>query len=364
VTGPNEPHDLIHQVVFGWVQRGTGHEMGVYASSYPAGSPWPDRWWDRLDRYGRLIPSQTDSGSYLPESTLTYLTFEDGLAALLRRTPLGSLGRNFSHALVGPADVIERFALAIDEWPFWFDRTRQRQLIALSPQELADTLGSAVAREPDPAIREWVQAVQDQLDLQPGRPVTVVGLYPWHALPVLCRLIDPYRHGPYVGTFATYEASDTDESPDDPAIVFVPVLPGAGTTARARVFPLESVPEELHFIPSEPVRQSVPMGELLPAVVHAPVASGDTPSTPDPADADTRPGWLPRQPSHAVQRTRRKLTPVMVVTLVLVFLAGLLIGQLLSGPSIPALPSIPPAAQPVAPAPYCVAPHPAGIYVR
>lgn len=251
---PEGTEQWVDQVVFGFARTIGGREMGVCASSFPSGSAGPGMWHERVKEYFRLGADRSGSTAYAPVLALSYLEFGDGTGAVLRRVASGDLGRNVSHALVGPAADLAPLALYLDDWSGWRGRPPQGQMEPVPLSELialVQRTAAALDREAAAHAAHAVPVVRALLD-GPGSGVTVVNVGSAPPLPLLRiirRVLDPLlnRSTPAVRwTFSTFELTDERSRRDLPTFVFLPSTPFAGETTHMRVYLDDLLPADEH----------------------------------------------------------------------------------------------------------------------
>lgn len=242
--------DLVHQIFIGLGGRG----MHALASSFPR-DELHERWEQILVPYVRL---QSFDQRDPPRVTFSYLTFDDGNSAILRRVDEGdSPGRNNGHALVGSAAVLGPRALSLTATVRWAttpeDMGRELYPIDQWDDVIPLPAGVDVAKEyTEPASRLIAHVLAD-----PRAKISVIGVEHDLALPALTlfeNVLKPvFATEPPIRSwsFSTYEVRDADLGPGTPLpeVIFLPGVPGgAGETHHERIFPGESsgVEDEYH----------------------------------------------------------------------------------------------------------------------
>jgi hypothetical protein len=163
----------IDQAFFGWSvesgqQRVLRHTFDDAADAA--------RWQHRLQAHIRLQPLP---GVDLPPTALSYFAFPDGTAAVLRRVNVGiTAGRNNSHALIAPAELLTPRA-ALGMWFFadWLAEPPVVPLSRLSAQLVAGAVQVADDRLFPMACAHTAQLVPVIAGLlaDPSTPISIVG---------------------------------------------------------------------------------------------------------------------------------------------------------------------------------------------
>ncbi|GAB3738773.1 hypothetical protein GCM10027598_67400 [Amycolatopsis oliviviridis] len=116
MTGDTVTGQVVHHVL---VREDRSVGMSIVNSSMDASDdagPLKAWWEEQLAPHYRL----KDGTGTPPEEAFTFTHLEDGQAAVLRRLAGGSgIGRNFCHAVVGPASVLDEIALPATLWRGW-----------------------------------------------------------------------------------------------------------------------------------------------------------------------------------------------------------------------------------------------------
>ena len=297
MTGP-----VIHQIVFDNQQGlrpvacSTDERNAVDRWSY-----WLERF-NRLESYDDVAP---------PRAALSYILMGTDEAAVLYRWRDAdtSPGRNPSHALVGPPDVLTvPVALGLARWPDWRDVPRSGRLPVLSPDGMTefarqgeDDCRAWARRNPEPVLRV-VTALLERPDL----PISVIGATPEASVPLMGAL---YAIGkPYVAnygsshnlirnwTFSTYEHDHRASVSGLPEVVFLPATPRAQGEHRRSVVDLDS---RLPATASPPARADAEMMYNAFVVGKEPVAAVASGRRGVGASVDARTGEHPSDVSAA-----------------------------------------------------------------
>ncbi|MFG1993037.1 caspase family protein [Actinoplanes sp. NPDC048988] len=237
----------IDQIFFGWST--TGHRLAPLNWSFTEADA-SQRWFQRLRSHLRLLRV---GGAELPDAALSYFSFEDGLAAVVRRVNEGdSAGRNNSHALIGPADALAaEAALGMSLWTGWRSDDP-------SPAILEPMLGGALRQATRVAEKRLLPrlagrsadltGVLAQLLADPAGPISVIGC-PDAARPAvlwgLARIAARIRLSVPDWSFSTYEDRHDAGVEDLPRFVFLPVLPQTGVSVGRTVVDVEHPSEQL-----------------------------------------------------------------------------------------------------------------------
>lgn len=228
--------NLVHQAFFGW-SRDAG--MSIMASSFPIGSE-TQRWQRRLQGHVRLQPGP---GTELPGHALSYIDFDDGTAAVVRRVDTGvSPGRSSAHVLIGSTAVLDvPAALALANWEGW--RAKIDSMPWLAP--VSPAFFSDIAHEFQ-LMQEQVRHCQSELIIvlarileRPGAPLSIIGCRDEYRLPVVWGLraaADGYLRQQFGiarrWSFSTYEVRHDVFIENLPEIVFLPVKPQLDVVVR------------------------------------------------------------------------------------------------------------------------------------
>ena len=239
MTGPIvDTH--VNQAYFAWRPDGG---LGLVVSSYldPAQD---EKWHHRLKGSVRIYPV---AGTPLPTAGFSYLVFDDGSAAWIRRATAGvSEGRNNSRALIGRAEVLDfPAAVGLSLRSGWTDGPpptgQSAPISAEKIRETAGTAGGLLSSVPD--CQDDVAVVLAGLFANPAGPLSVIGgvererlAIVW-ALHRIAEIYLPQRFRDRADwSFSTYEDRHDTGAGDLPGIVFLPAAqPGAGTINRTIV---------------------------------------------------------------------------------------------------------------------------------
>jgi hypothetical protein len=233
--------ETVHQAYFGWSHDGRGLTVLGYSFSNEADA---EQWLQRLKTHIRLQPVR---GTDPPSHALSYLEFKDGNVAVLRRIASGySEGRNDSHALIGPADVLDvPLALGLGEWNGWEDRPPSKRFIQTVPVRQLPSPTSTTQR-----LRPLVERFEDELRAvltrlldDPGELLSVIGCADENRLAMVWALretADRYVRERFGvnrrWSFSTYEHRHDNTVVGLPEIVFLPAKQeGAPQVDRATV---------------------------------------------------------------------------------------------------------------------------------
>ncbi|MBU2667033.1 hypothetical protein KOI35_26320 [Actinoplanes bogorensis] len=216
------PH--LHQIAFG-VSPGRG--LGPLAASLPVDD---SGWIARLELHIRLKGFLDQP---MPATALSHIDLGGGRSAVVRRwnTP-GASGRNRSHALVGPSDVLRPArTIGLHNWRWPSDVTPGERLPTVSADEVLAAADQGVAglrdaaRDvPDDVASAWLARLLDD----PETPACVVGCADDLRLPLLwlthAASAAYLRHHGYdrPWTFSTYETEASGAVPGTPDVVFAP----------------------------------------------------------------------------------------------------------------------------------------------
>ncbi|WP_143264072.1 hypothetical protein [Amycolatopsis kentuckyensis] len=236
----------VHQAFFGWSYEDKA--LTLRAHSFPRQGD-AQRYYRRLEPHIRLRPV---GDRPLPATALSYFVFDDGTAAVLRRVVDGnSVGRNNSHALIGPSALLGvEVALALGDSPEWRSRVWQDEVPAgyQLPPLPADvcTVDSAAAdrlAEPLVGLERDLVAVLTRLLDDPAAPLSVIGCRERDRLTMvwalrsvadsyLCDRLGVRRQW----SFSTYEIRHDVSIAGLPEIVFLPEKPSSvGVVQRTTV---------------------------------------------------------------------------------------------------------------------------------
>ncbi|MEU4245883.1 hypothetical protein AB0F15_00560 [Amycolatopsis sp. NPDC026612] len=224
--------NAVQQAFFGWSHDDNG--LTVLAHSFLQRED-AQRYHRRLEPHLRLRPVGDNA---VPAMALSYFDFGDGTAAVLRRVHTGhSIGRNDSHAFIGPSEVLNvRTALSLGESPLWKDK--------VSPGYQMPGLSANLFTGGDAAIEElFHRSVQLETELvvvlsrlldQPTAPLSVIGLRDRDRLPMVWALAaaaDLYLRDELrlarLWSFSTYEDRHDASVDRLPEIVFLPEKPSS-----------------------------------------------------------------------------------------------------------------------------------------
>lgn len=225
--------DLAH---FAWRRDGG---LRMVSSSY-LDSALVERWDQRLQNRVRMYPVP---GTSMPSAGFSYLLFEDGYSAWVRRATTGvSEGRNNSLALIGPAEVLDfPAAIGLSARPGWPDEPPADGQTAPMP---TSSIREAAARSDlVPFVRDYEQHVTLVLAgllANPAAPLSVIGAEERERLVILSalhRIAEVYLPRRFQDrrswSFSTYEDKHDTGAGKLPGVVFLPApQPGAGTIKR------------------------------------------------------------------------------------------------------------------------------------
>ncbi|RSM69643.1 hypothetical protein DMH04_45820 [Kibdelosporangium aridum] len=229
----------VEQILFGLTAHG-----GIGPVDWSGGLRQQDvhDWDARLNRYNRLSPTYIQSEQWVPDEAFSYFEYPDGSAALLARFRSGEVGRNNSHALIGPARALAPYALYLSDWDGWRREPVRGQLSPASREKWAQL----VARWQDSALlsageyraplRNLVRAV---LATEPTYFAVLNHPRPLPLLTLARGVLGPVLPD-FPWTFSTYEVSDTSSEaspqiPGAPRFWCVRSRPDSGLTERHRV---------------------------------------------------------------------------------------------------------------------------------
>ncbi|WIX92965.1 hypothetical protein [Amycolatopsis sp. DG1A-15b] len=289
------------------------------------------------------------SGQPLPATALSYFEYDDGTAALLRRVVDGnSVGRNNSHALIGPADLLSvEVALALGDSPAWRSRVWRDEvpdghpLPSLSAEVC--TMDSAAAgrrAETSPGLERDLVTVLTRLLDAPDRALSIIGCRDRDRLSMVraLRSAADFYLREQLGvcrqwSFSTYESRHEASVVGLPEIVFLPAKPpSVGDVQRTtvdlgkepagsqnRVLAVQLIDDWLADVPYAETRQSarvtplpVPSGSEPPDFArpdpgrHGSPSYGDSPVIP----ALRTPAPEPADPRHQHEYRRSDKRPV------------------------------------------------------
>lgn len=236
MTGP-EFHEQVQQAFFGWSYEQKALTLRAHSFLRQEDAQSYHR---RLEPHIRLQPV---AGQPLPAMALSYFQYDDGTAALLRRVVDGnSVGRNNSHALIGPSALLSvEVALTLGDSPAWRSQLWQGEVPAgyqlqSLPAEVC-TVDSAAAGRPaalSTGLKDDLVVVLTRLLDDPARALSVIGCRDRDRLAmarVLRSAADSYLQD-QLGlrrqwSFSTYESRHDVSVVGLPAIVFLPVKPSS-----------------------------------------------------------------------------------------------------------------------------------------
>ncbi|MFG1607794.1 hypothetical protein [Actinoplanes sp. NPDC049265] len=219
----------LDQVFFGWSPR--DGRLTVLAETF--GRPDEHRRW--LHRLQSRIRLQRVAGAAVPDAAVSYFRFPDGNAVLLRRVNTGvTSGRNNSHALIGPAELLTaRTALGLSFWKGWRDDLAGTG--PLEPLLVGEGRITEPAAEADRilypkaagATATLVRILAARL-ADPARPISVVGCPEDQKKAMIWALTEIAARtglGPPEPTFSTYEDRHDDGVELAPHLLFLPARP-------------------------------------------------------------------------------------------------------------------------------------------
>ncbi|MEU4619986.1 hypothetical protein AB0G04_08390 [Actinoplanes sp. NPDC023801] len=224
MTGAH-PRERIDQMFFGWSQY-DGAQTAL-ADSF-GDRDERQRWVHNLRAHVRL---QRMSGAELPDAALSYFTFADGTAALLRRVTAGvTAGRNNSHALIGMSEVLTpRVALGLYTWKGWLADPPAGPLSPI-PSGLAGKAALQADKKLFPVASAHSATLVPILAgvlADPRTPITVIGCPEELKAAMIWALVEISERSP-IGltdrTFSTYEKQH-DGGDRPPHILFLPERP-------------------------------------------------------------------------------------------------------------------------------------------
>ncbi|HEX6343560.1 hypothetical protein [Umezawaea sp.] len=240
-----KPDEEVHQAFFGVSEMDSGHHM-ITCSLYENDMK---KWRARLQEHTRLEPVQ---GGKLPASALSYLRFDDGSAAVVRRVERGfSQGRGNAHVLIGSASVLDvSLSLALAQWGGWRDEAPPGRPAPIRARALAAV--AAASRWSPTSVRhleDQLAVVLSRLLDAPGEPLSIIGCPDEDRLAVVWGLreaADEHLRRTGCGrtwSYSTYANRHDLGVRDLPEIVFLPEIPNGGV-ARRTVVDLRGRPED------------------------------------------------------------------------------------------------------------------------
>ncbi len=234
---------LVNQVFMGYGSSG----MCALASSFED-SELHTRWEQFLMPYARLQPLGEINP---PPVAFTYVTVDDGSAAILRRVREGdSTGRNNGHALVGPASLLGPLALRLTHTFRWAVRPDEMGRDPYEVEQLREMKSSpdgvALLDDEGDSDRcvDSVSRIAGWMLAHPRLNVSAIGLDHHLIIPTL-ELFEVVLRPLFADlptrswSFSTYEEGDADPGPSFrlPELIFLPALPShAGETRHHRLF--------------------------------------------------------------------------------------------------------------------------------
>ncbi|HEV2781149.1 MAG TPA: hypothetical protein VGX25_17325 [Actinophytocola sp.] len=296
----HQPEEILDQVYFAWSHDSRGLDVRGYSFS---SEPEAKKWLRRLEEHLRL---QSVGEVEPPATALSYIECDGGLVAVLRRIAQGTLapGRNDSHALIGPAGILDvPAALSLSNWKGWRDEPPATWTMPrVGSRSLPNTADAIVrlrrrARELE---RELGVVITRLLD-RPTYPLSIVGCLDEDRLAMVWGLrqaANDYliqQHGVWRRwSFSTYQSRHDSSIKRLPEIVFLPVrLDSTGPVNRTIVDLDRDLADG---------RISQEAGRLVARLVHGtalPVAepARDPVLVPSGVDGPAHPS--PRQPNPA-----------------------------------------------------------------
>lgn len=218
---------LVHQAFFGWSYQSP--KLTLVACSSTKRSE-QERWHAWLKEHIRLegVPSQEKQ-----YTALSYLDFDNGMAAVLHRVTQGfTEARNNSHALIGPASVLTpALALGLEHWSSWSrDRPTNNWMGTINPSYFANYSDDTAQRMRPLAAsaHRQIQPVLSVLLEHPQANLSVIGCPREERLPMLWALrgaADVHLRRMNVRrrwTFSTHEVRHEDAVKYSPEIIFLP----------------------------------------------------------------------------------------------------------------------------------------------
>lgn len=298
MNGHGTGNEFIDQAFFGFNHDG----LTIVASSLPSDDD-ELRWKALLKQHVRL---RSHPEIPLPPHALSYFLFSSEVAAVLRRVKHGdSEGRNNSHVLIGPPQVLTaQVALGLELWPDWQadPPANRRRMNRLRSSQLDCGL------DPADALRAQVKDKSGDLERvlgwlleTPGQPLSIIGCPAEDRVALLWGLMEigaPVLQSHKVlwaWTFSTYETDHGDAIQYLPEIVCLPAKP-VGTSVASRTSvdlthggpaspPAANRARELveQYVHGRPApAEPVPAPQLVRQSTLAPAVSA--PSAPSPAD--------------------------------------------------------------------------------
>jgi hypothetical protein len=288
----------INQAYFAWRPDGG---LRLVVSSY-LDPHQNEKWHHRLQNHVRIYPVQ---GTPVPSAGFTYLVFDDGSAAWIRRATAGTTeGRNNSRALIGRDDLLDfQAAVGLSLRPGWSDEAPPSG--QSSPQPGDKVRAAAGSTETLlPSVRDYqddVAAVLAGLLANPAAALSVIGGREPERLAIvwaLHRIAERYLPQRFRDrrdwSFSTYEDRHDTGAGELPGIVFLPARqPGAGAInriivdlAQPRVDPDDLtlahrvVHYLIHNLPPDDTIVDVPAGHPQP---RPSTTAGTVPRQADPA---------------------------------------------------------------------------------
>jgi hypothetical protein len=275
--------------------------MSLYSASFPVrdNDSWQD-WDGKLMLYARLLSEP--GGKPPPSASFTHVAFEDGTAALVRRSGQpGDVGRNVAHAVVGDRTAINLLLPRLVCWDRWQDR---KPVSLQLPKPDPATFPEARPFDLDDSV---LVPIVTAVVARPASSFSVIGVPEGLRLPVIWRLRSLWPEQEW--TFSTYEKSDEDK-PYLPRIVFLTDRPTAlvePQEGRVRVDVNDDVRSGDHATKQA---QAMLNGHRVPSATAAvmPVLERDEPVTevvgtvevPEPAGVTGLPRSEPWPPAVAV----------------------------------------------------------------
>lgn len=234
--------EVVDEAFFGWSHDSGEHT--IVSSSLDQDRRW--QWRSRLQDHVRLQPV---GDLELPEAALSYLEFDDGTAAVLRRVPRGSsAGRGNTHVLIGTTGTLgASLAVRLENWEGWRDTAPPGQMGTIAPAHLASVAGSPerLLNRARPLERQLVDVVTRLLEY-PTLPLSIVGCPDGSRLPLVWALrrateahLEQERRQRRRWTFSTYEDRHGSGVRNMPEIVFLPALPSTGEAHQRSVVRLD-----------------------------------------------------------------------------------------------------------------------------
>ncbi|MEU5261134.1 hypothetical protein [Amycolatopsis sp. NPDC021455] len=226
-----EPSDVVDQLFFGWSPSGG---QKILADSFDSLDE-VDRWSNRLKTHVRLHPVP---GTELPREALSYFSFDDSTAAVLRRVAGGpSSARNYSHAMVGSVAALDfPVALSLQKWRGWREipppDERMNQLPARTLSEAAVAANDRLLRPRAMHLERRLVLVLSRLLDDPGRPLSIIGCPAEDRLAIVWGLreaaddhLRSLGWGARRWSFSTYEHKHDVSRVGLPEVVFLPANP-------------------------------------------------------------------------------------------------------------------------------------------